>query len=82
MSEHKATIKWTQSQGDFLKGTYSREHTWTFDGGVTVPGFVFTGSRARSVFESCECRSRRSFRCFALQLPHADVLVCGLAEGF
>ena len=37
MSEHKATIKWTQSQGDFLKGTYSREHTWTFDGGVTVP---------------------------------------------
>jgi organic hydroperoxide reductase OsmC/OhrA len=37
MSEHKATIKWTHSQGDFLKGTYSREHTWTFDGGVTVP---------------------------------------------
>jgi organic hydroperoxide reductase OsmC/OhrA len=22
---------------DFLKGRYSREHTWTFDGGVTVP---------------------------------------------
>src|SRR5262245_13491784 len=37
MSEHKATVKWTHSQGDFLKGTYSREHTWTFDGGVTVP---------------------------------------------
>jgi organic hydroperoxide reductase OsmC/OhrA len=37
MSEHKATIRWTQSQGDFLKGTYSREHTWIFDGGVTVP---------------------------------------------
>src|SRR5215471_6967688 len=36
MSEHKATIRWTQSQGDFLKGTYSREHTWTFDGGMTV----------------------------------------------
>src|SRR5437867_9269009 len=36
MSEHKAIIKWTQSQGDFLKGTYSREHTWTFDGGITV----------------------------------------------
>jgi organic hydroperoxide reductase OsmC/OhrA len=36
MSEHKATIKWSQSQGDFLKGTYSREHTWTFDGGITV----------------------------------------------
>jgi organic hydroperoxide reductase OsmC/OhrA len=37
MSEHKATIKWTHAQGDFLKGSYSREHTWTFDGGVTVP---------------------------------------------
>jgi organic hydroperoxide reductase OsmC/OhrA len=36
MSEHKATIRWTQSQGDFLKGTYSREHTWIFDGGMTV----------------------------------------------
>ena len=37
MSEHKATIKWSHSQGDFLKGSYSREHTWSFDGGVTVP---------------------------------------------
>jgi len=37
MSEHKATIKWIHSQGEFLKGSYSREHTWTFDGGVTVP---------------------------------------------
>ena len=37
MSEHKANIKWTHSQGEFLKGSYAREHTWTFDGGVTVP---------------------------------------------
>jgi len=36
MSEHRATIKWTHSQGDFLKGAYSREHTWTFDGGMTI----------------------------------------------
>src|SRR5688572_23684241 len=36
MAEHKAMIKWSLS-GDFLKGSYSREHTWTFDGGVTVP---------------------------------------------
>src|SRR6516165_10029425 len=36
MSEHKAIVKWGLSEGDFLKGTYSREHTWTFDGGVTV----------------------------------------------
>jgi len=37
MSEHKATIRWKRSGPDFLKGRYSREHTWTFDGGVTVP---------------------------------------------
>jgi organic hydroperoxide reductase OsmC/OhrA len=37
MSEHKAKILWRHSQGDFLKGTYSREHSWTFDGGMTVP---------------------------------------------
>src|SRR5580698_904030 len=37
MSEYKATIKWARNSPDFLKGKYSREHTWTFDGGVTVP---------------------------------------------
>ena len=36
MSQHKATVKWTFRDGDFLKGRYSREHTWTFDGGLTV----------------------------------------------
>src|SRR4051812_32777413 len=36
MSEHRATIRWTFTDGDFLKGRYSREHTWTFDGGMTV----------------------------------------------
>jgi len=37
MSEYRATIKWQRTSLDFLKGRYSREHTWTFDGGVTVP---------------------------------------------
>ncbi len=37
MSEHKAFISWTHSRGEFLKGTYSREHTWTFDGGLVIP---------------------------------------------
>jgi len=37
MAEHKATIRWTLGQGDFTKGRYSREHIWTFDGGITVP---------------------------------------------
>ena len=37
MHEYKATIHWQNQGPDFLKGRYSREHTWTFDGGLTVP---------------------------------------------
>lgn len=39
MAEHRATIAWrnTATAADFVKGRYSREHAWTFDGGVTVP---------------------------------------------
>jgi organic hydroperoxide reductase OsmC/OhrA len=37
MAEYRAFVKWVHHRGDFLKGTYSREHTWTFDGGVVVP---------------------------------------------
>jgi organic hydroperoxide reductase OsmC/OhrA len=37
MSEHKAIISWNCTSPDFLKGKYSREHTWTFDGGATIP---------------------------------------------
>jgi len=37
ISEHKAIIRWKRSSPDFLAGKYSREHTWTFDGGLTVP---------------------------------------------
>ena len=36
MSEHKAIISWKSTGPDFLKGKYSREHTWTFDGGMTL----------------------------------------------
>ena len=37
MSEHQAIIRWSRTGPDFLKGRYSREHSWTFDGGLTVP---------------------------------------------
>jgi organic hydroperoxide reductase OsmC/OhrA len=37
MSSHTATISWKRAGADFLKGNYSREHTWAFDGGVVVP---------------------------------------------
>src|SRR5258706_1013396 len=34
---HKAIVRWERKDADFLKGQYSREHTWTFDGGFKVP---------------------------------------------
>jgi organic hydroperoxide reductase OsmC/OhrA len=37
MSQHTAIIRWQRTGPDFVKGKYSREHTWTFDGGLTVP---------------------------------------------
>ena len=37
MSEHRATVRWEQTGGPFAKRQYSRAHSWSFDGGVTVP---------------------------------------------
>jgi organic hydroperoxide reductase OsmC/OhrA len=37
MAEHRATVRWEQAGGPFAKRQYSRAHTWSFDGGVTVP---------------------------------------------
>jgi len=36
MSEHTATIRWKDVGPDFSRGQYSRLHTWTFDGGLSV----------------------------------------------
>ena len=36
MSEHRAVVRWEQSGGPFAKRQYSRAHSWSFDGGVTV----------------------------------------------
>jgi organic hydroperoxide reductase OsmC/OhrA len=36
MSEHKATLNWKRESKDFTYDSYNREHTWTFDGGITV----------------------------------------------
>src|SRR5436309_1064644 len=38
MSEHRATIEWssTATPADVVKGRYSREHRWSFDGGAVV----------------------------------------------
>lgn len=35
-SEYFAKIVWSSDGADFKTGKYSREHTWSFDGGVNV----------------------------------------------
>jgi organic hydroperoxide reductase OsmC/OhrA len=38
MSTYTATIRWSRDPStDFSKGQYSRAHSWSFDGGLTVP---------------------------------------------
>jgi organic hydroperoxide reductase OsmC/OhrA len=37
MSQHKAIVTWNAATPEFLSGKFSREHTWSFDGGLTVP---------------------------------------------
>lgn len=41
MSEHRATVRWEQSGGSFAKRQYSRAHSWSFDGGVTVAAAAY-----------------------------------------
>jgi len=36
MATHTAIIHWKLTSPDFLKGRYSREHTWEFDGGAVI----------------------------------------------
>jgi organic hydroperoxide reductase OsmC/OhrA len=35
--EYRASLKWTRGGATFTDQRYSRGHTWSFDGGITVP---------------------------------------------
>ena len=37
MHEYQATITWKRDDNGSAPHRYGREHTWTFDGGLTVP---------------------------------------------
>ena len=37
LSDYTATVKWQRAGQDFLDDSYSRGHTWEFDGGLHVP---------------------------------------------
>jgi organic hydroperoxide reductase OsmC/OhrA len=36
MSEHRATIDWKRGAAPFAYESYPRDHTWTFEGGISV----------------------------------------------
>jgi len=36
MTTHQATIRWIGPGENFVRGVYSRAHTWEFDGGATL----------------------------------------------
>jgi len=38
MARYSATIRWQRGEQLFTDNRYSRAHTWTFDGGIVVPG--------------------------------------------
>lgn len=37
MGEHRARLIWTRNGAAFVDQRYSREHSWSFDGGIRVP---------------------------------------------
>jgi organic hydroperoxide reductase OsmC/OhrA len=37
MSTYTAAIRWSRGEQKFTDNRYSRAHTWSFDGGVTLP---------------------------------------------
>lgn len=43
MGIYTATIDWSLGDGDFASGSYSRAHTWLFDGGISVPASASPG---------------------------------------
>lgn len=37
MTTFSAQVAWERGEGSFTDGRYSRGHSWTFDGGLTIP---------------------------------------------
>lgn len=37
MSKYVATVSWYRGDQPFIDNEYSRGHTWSFDGGLTIP---------------------------------------------
>ena len=69
MSEHRVLVKWERASPDFGYESYNRDHTWAFDGGVTVKASAAPAYRGNPDCVDPEERCGRTF-----ELPHADLL--------
>ncbi len=43
MSEHRVTVSWERTTEDFSYEAYSRNHLWSFEGGIEVPASAAPG---------------------------------------
>ena len=81
MAEYKAVVRWAHTHGNFAKGTFSREHTWTFDGGVTIPRVVVPIGRPRALVQRRLRGPGGGVRRGNHKLSHAELLERGAAGG-
>jgi organic hydroperoxide reductase OsmC/OhrA len=75
MSEHVASIRWQRGDYDFKGGKFSRVHSWTFDGGITVeaaasPSVVPATYNSQSAVDPEEAFVASIASCHMLTLLH------------
>lgn len=86
MSQHTATVRWAITEGDFLKGRYSRVHTWTFDGGAAIaaspsPSVVpVPYSCVPTAEQKAQLHERAHHDCFISNSVKTDIAVVPASE--
>ena len=80
--EYRATVKWKRGDAKFTDQRYSRGHSWSFDGGITVPASSSPLSvrLPYSVAEAVD--PEEAFVAALVELPHADVSLRRGEAGF
>jgi len=82
MSDHRAIIRWRQPSPDFLKGRYSRAHTWTFDGGLTVAGSPAPGNAPTAFINPAAVDPEEAFVAALSSCHMLTFLFVAYKEGF
>lgn len=68
MSEYSVSLSWNRDRDDFKYPTYTRDYTWSFHGGKTVPA-----SAAPEFLGNAECVDPEEAFVASIQLPHVDL---------